>query len=67
MVIEQLPYFLRERELAARWRLSLRTLQRWRHAGNGPAWHKINGRVIYSREEVLASEEAARRSGDDPA
>ena len=65
MAIEQLPDFLRERELAARWRVSLRTLQRWRKAGDGPDWHKIHGRVIYSREEVLASEEAARRSGTE--
>ena len=34
-------------ELAARWRISPRTLERWRWAGGGPRFIKIGGRVVY--------------------
>ena len=54
--------FLLERELAHRWRLSVRSLQRWRREGSGPDWLKIQGRVIYPRSEGLAWERDARRA-----
>lgn len=50
-------------ELAQRWRLSPRTLERWRCAGTGPAWLQLNGRVAYRVVDVLAFERA-RRQGD---
>lgn len=34
-------------ELANRWKLSPRTLERWRWLGQGPQYLKIGGRVIY--------------------
>ncbi|WP_058249000.1 helix-turn-helix transcriptional regulator [Tropicibacter naphthalenivorans] len=43
-------------ELAARWRISPRTLERWRWIGDGPRFMKLGGRVIYRLEDVLAFE-----------
>lgn len=34
-------------ELAARWNISHRTLERWRWTGEGPKFIKLGGRVIY--------------------
>jgi len=50
---------LHEDELALRWRVSTRTLQRWRHAGLGPAYLRLGRRIIYRRVDVAAFE--ARR------
>ena len=50
-------------ELARRWRISPRTLERWRCAGTGPAWLRLNGRVLYRLEDVLAFERARLRRG----
>jgi len=43
-------------ELATRWRISPRTLERWRHTGEGPQFVKIGGRVAYRLEDVEAYE-----------
>ena len=43
-------------ELARRWRLSPRTLERWRWQGNGPAYLKIGGRIVYRKEDVAEFE-----------
>ena len=50
------PRHLNQAELAERWRVSTRTLDRWRDLGKGPAWLKLNGRVRYREEDVLAFE-----------
>jgi|TARA_R100001129_G_C5192481_1_gene211199 hypothetical protein len=52
--------FIEPRELAARWSLSPRTLENWRSAGNGPAYTKISGKVLYSIADVKDFEEAGR-------
>jgi len=62
-LIDQLPRRLTERELARHWRISQRTLQRWREAGTGPSWFRIGGRVLYGRDEVRAFENANRFPG----
>jgi hypothetical protein len=54
---------LRQADLAARWRLSPRTLERWRWLKLGPAYIKAGGRVVYTLEDVLAYEAAQRRAG----
>jgi Helix-turn-helix domain len=46
-------------ELAARWRMSVRTLDRWRAKKYGPAWLCLGGRILYRRVDVEAFE--ARR------
>ena len=48
-----------ERELAERWKMSVRTLQNWRWMGQGPRYLKIGARVLYPLEEVETYE--ARR------
>ena len=52
---------LNQTELAARWSISARTLERWRWTGEGPAFLKIGGRVVYRLEDVLAYEQARQR------
>lgn len=44
--------FLNQHELSKRWKLSPRTLERWRWLGTGPRYHKIGGRVIYRMEDI---------------
>ena len=39
-------------ELAARWNLSPRTLERWRFTGEGPHFVKLGGRVVYRLEDI---------------
>jgi predicted site-specific integrase-resolvase len=43
-------------ELSRRWRLSPRTLERWRFKGTGPHYLKVGGRVVYRLEDVEAYE-----------
>ncbi len=54
---------LMQAELARRWRISPRTLERWRCAGAGPAWLRLNGRVLDRLEDVLTFEHAHLRWG----
>lgn len=49
---------LTERELAARWRVSVRTLQNRRWMGRGPRFLKIGARVLYALPEIEAFEAA---------
>lgn len=43
---------LNQKQLARRWSLSHRTLERWRCLKQGPAWLKIGGRVLYRVEDI---------------
>lgn len=43
---------INQRELAQRWCVSERTLERWRIIGWGSHYIKIGGRVIYRLEDV---------------
>lgn len=52
---------LNQIELAQRWRISPRTLERWRWLGQGPQYLKIGGRVIYRLEDVETFEAEKRR------
>ena len=47
---------LNQIELSRRWRLSPRTLERWRWLGEGPRFLKIGGRVVYLLEDIEAYE-----------
>jgi hypothetical protein len=47
---------LKQRELADRWNICPRTLERWRWVGEGPQFIKIGGRVVYRLEDVEAYE-----------
>jgi len=54
--------YLLQADLAQRWRISPRTLERWRWQKVGPSYLKVGGRVVYRLEDVLAYEAANRRS-----
>lgn len=58
---------LNQIQLARRWNISHRTLERWRWLGHGPSFIKIGGRVVYREEDVEAFEVARTRSGTVPA
>ena len=47
---------LHQVELARRWKLSPRTLERWRWLGQGPRYLKIGGRVVYRLDDIEAYE-----------
>jgi hypothetical protein len=54
---------LSQTELARRWQMSPRSLEKWRTLGIGPAYLKIGGAVRYRTEDVLAYEAAQLRGG----
>ena len=56
--------FLSERQLAERWGLSQRTLQRWRAENRDPIWVRIGGNIRYRFEDVLAFEAAETSRGE---
>jgi len=60
---------LNQIELAARWNISHRTLERWRWSGEGPRYIKIGGRVVYRLEDVEEFEATQLResTADQPA
>jgi hypothetical protein len=52
---------LNQIELARRWRISPRTLERWRWRSQGPRYLKMGGRVVYRCDDVEAFEAAQAR------
>ena len=48
-------------QLARRWSLSPRTLERWRWLKQGPQYLRIGGRVVYRAEDIEAFEAAQAR------
>ena len=60
---------LNQVELAARWKISPRTLERWRWTGEGPVFIKIGGRVVYRVLDVETYEASRQCSStaDRPA
>ena len=54
-------------DLAERWNISPRTLERWRWVGQGPRYIKIGGRVVYRVEEVEAFEAQQTRDSTSQA
>ncbi len=54
-------------ELAVRWGISHRTLERWRWTGEGPKFLKVGGRVVYRLADVEEYEQSiVRSSTSDP-
>lgn len=47
---------LNQRQLAERWNVSEASLERWRSAGIGPVYLKLQGRVLYRLEDIEAYE-----------
>lgn len=60
---DMMPAHLTQQDLATRWSVSVRTLERWRADGYGPPWLALRGSVRYCLSDVLAFEAAHRRNG----
>ncbi|MGE3624226.1 MAG: helix-turn-helix domain-containing protein [Bdellovibrionales bacterium] len=52
---------LSQNDVAERWKISPRTLERWRWEGVGPLHLKIGGRILYRIEDILVYEQGALR------
>lgn len=52
-------WVLNENELAQRWGVSPKTLQRWRSEGRGPRYLKLSKRVGYPVDSVIEFEHGA--------
>ena len=50
--------FLTDAQLATRWHVHRQTLIRWRRQSTGPAYVRIEGRVLYPLAEVEQYEKA---------
>jgi hypothetical protein len=50
-----------QEDLARRWRLSGRTLERWRWLRQGPPYLRVGGRIIYRLSDIEAFEVAQLR------
>lgn len=59
------PSFLSERQLATRWQVSTRTLQRRRKAGAPPLWMKLGDRILYPMSAILSLEKELLGKGED--
>jgi len=55
---------LNQVQLARRWSLSPRTLERWRWRDQGPAYLKVGGRVVYRQTDIEAFERDAAHRPD---
>jgi hypothetical protein len=54
-------HHLNQHDLAARWRMSVRTLERWRSQRQGPPFLRLGGRIAYRLEDIEAFEQAQRQ------
>jgi hypothetical protein len=54
--------FITEKQLADRWNISVKAIQRWRVVGQGPKWMKFGSAVRYPLAEVEKVEAASIRS-----
>lgn len=52
---------LGQRDVAARWRLSVRTLERWRACRKGPPFLKLGGKVVYCIDDIEEFEKMQRQ------
>lgn len=57
-----------ETELARRWSISIKTLQRWRSEERGPPFIKLSKAIRYPVDEIIVYEQAIRQgmSNDAP-
>jgi predicted site-specific integrase-resolvase len=55
---------LNQVELSRRWKISPRTLERWRWLGLGPRYLKVVGRVVYRLEDIEEYEAKKLHDGE---
>ncbi|MBK8174776.1 MAG: helix-turn-helix domain-containing protein [Rhodospirillales bacterium] len=51
-----------QKQLAERWGISPKTLERWRWLGQGPKFLKLGGRIAYRLADIEAFEQEQLRS-----
>ena len=49
---QPIPHRLCQKQLARRWNMSHRTLERWRARNDGPPYLKLLGKVLYRLEDI---------------
>ena len=52
---------INQQTLSERWQVSEATLERWRSIGVGPAFLKLQGRIVYREQDLEAYEEQCLR------
>jgi len=57
--------FIDEKQLAERWSLERKTLQKYRYSGQGPTFYRIGGSVRYAMSDILSFEEASKEAISD--
>ena len=65
-VLQAPTQHLDQTALARRWRISPRSLERWRWLKQGPRYLKVGGRVLYRLQDVEAFEVAQLHDGLQP-
>lgn len=55
-----------EAELARRWKVSKRTIQRWRNEGRLPDWFRIGRKVLFRVEAIEMVECASKSNAGEP-
>lgn len=61
-----MPTYVSPYELCKRWGKTItpKTLANWRSLGIGPAYVKLEGRIVYSLADIEAYEQSKRRPGE---
>ena len=54
--------FLTTKELADRWRVTEKSILKWRREGKAPPFYTIHNRILYRLADVEELEEAKRQS-----
>ena len=54
--------FLTTKELADRWRVTEKSVLKWRKEGKAPPFYTIHNRILYKLADVEELEEAKRQS-----
>lgn len=65
MSLKEARQVVAEQALADRYSKTIRTLQRWRADGYGPAYLRIGGSVFYLLEDVETFEVSMRQGGGE--
>jgi transposase-like protein len=54
--------FINQKDLARRWGISPRTLERWRRVDQGPSFVRLGALVMYRRQDVEQFEQRQTRT-----
>lgn len=58
--------YVTEREVAQRYGVKLKTVQKWRRLKVGPAYHRIEGSIRYSIADLEAYDKSRRVETESP-